>query len=73
MSRDGWRMGCFRAETFWRRRGNIEASHAATTQRDDTKANWTSVNVAGLSKALRMDFEDVLVKAEDAYHITHSI
>lgn len=28
------------------------------------------VKVAGLSKAFKMDFDDVLVMAEDAYHIT---
>lgn len=31
------------------------------------------VKEAGLSKAFRMDLADVLVKAEDAYHMTHSI
>lgn len=31
------------------------------------------VKEAGLSKALRMDFADVLVNAEEAYHMTHSI
>lgn len=42
-------------------------------QNDDTKANWTRVRVAGLSKAVRIDFEDVFVNAEDQYHITHNI
>lgn len=28
------------------------------------------VKVAGLSKAFKMDLDDVLVKAEDMYHIT---
>lgn len=30
------------------------------------------VRVAGLSKAVRMDLEEVLVRAEDQYHIMHS-
>ena len=31
------------------------------------------VRVAGLSKALRIDFEEVFVKAEDIYHMTQRI
>lgn len=42
-------------------------------QNEDTNANWTMVRVAGLSKAVRIDLEDVFVNAEDQYHITHNI
>lgn len=66
-------MGCRRAETFSRRIGNKVASHASKMQREDTKANWTSVKVAGLSKALRMDLDEVLVKADDVYHMRQRI
>lgn len=31
------------------------------------------VKVAGLAKALRMDFAEVLVSADDAYHMMHRI
>lgn len=31
------------------------------------------VKVAGLSNAFRIDLDDVLVKAEDMYHMTHSM
>ena len=49
------------------------ASQARIIHRDETKANWTSVRVAGISKALRIDLDDVLVRAEDVYHSKHSI
>lgn len=42
-------------------------------QRKATKKNWMSVRVAGLGNALRMDFEDVFVKALDMYHIIQRI
>lgn len=42
-------------------------------QRKATKKNWMSVRVAGLGKAMRMDFEEVFVKALDMYHITQRI
>ena len=41
-------------------------------QYEHTKANWISVRVAGLSKVVRIDFEEVLVRAEDQYHIIQS-
>lgn len=42
-------------------------------QRKATKKNWISVRVAGLGKALRIDFEDVFVRALDMYHIMQRI
>lgn len=72
-SRVGARMGYLRAVTFVRRTGKRTASHARRMHSDDTKANWTSVRVAGLSKALRMDLEDVFVRAEDVYHARQRI
>lgn len=35
-----------------------------------TRKNWTIVKLAGLSKALRIDLEEVFVNAEDMYHVT---
>ena len=49
------------------RRGNILASHARKRHQPETKANCIIVSVIGLGKALRMDLEDVLVKAELKY------
>ena len=52
--------------------GKAEASDARIKHHIETEANWMMVNVAGLSRALRMDFEDVLVKADVMYHEIHS-
>ena len=49
------------------------ASHAMAMQSVETKANCTRVRVAGMLKALRIDFEEVLVKADDMYHAMQSI
>lgn len=38
-----------------------------------TKANWIRVRVAGLGKALRMLFEEVLVKALEKYQIMQRV
>lgn len=35
----------------------------------NTDANWTIVRVAGLGRAFKMDFEEVLVKAEVMYQV----
>jgi hypothetical protein len=63
-------MACFKAGTAVFRFGKTEASHEKNMQYDATKANWMRVSVAGLSKAFKMDFEDVLVSADDVYHRT---
>jgi hypothetical protein len=49
------------------------ASQAKRRQKEATNANWIRVRVAGLGKALRMAFEDVLVRALDMYQIMQSI
>lgn len=67
-SRDGERIGCRNALILVPSTGKIVASHAKKMQSDDTKANWTRVRVAGILKALRIDFDDVFVSAEDVYH-----
>ena len=71
--RVGRRRGYFRAGTLSRSVGNRTASQAQRTQYEETKANCIRVRVAGWSKAFKMDFEDVLVSADDAYHSTHRI
>lgn len=42
-------------------------------QREETKANWIKVRVAGLGKALRMAFEEVFVRALDRYQTMERI
>ncbi len=69
-SREGYRREFLRTGRAVRSCGNLDPSHAHKTQHTDTKANWTSVRVAGLSNAVRIDFDDVLVNADDQYHNT---
>ena len=38
----------------------------------ETDANCTIVNVTGFGKAVRIDFEDVLVSADVIYHAMQS-
>lgn len=66
----GFRIGCLRTVNLVLRTGKMVASQARNMHSDETNANWMMVRVAGLSKAFKMDFDDVLVMAEDAYHIT---
>jgi hypothetical protein len=47
--------------------GKINASHDSKKQRNETKANCMTVRVAGFSKAFRIDFVEVFVRAEDPY------
>jgi hypothetical protein len=42
-------------------------------QKEATNANWIRVRVAGFGKALRMAFEEVLVRALDIYQMMQSI
>lgn len=64
----GGRMGCFSAEMRIRKLGKTVASLANVIHSEDTKANCTRVRVAGMSKTLRMDLDEVLVRAEEVYH-----
>jgi hypothetical protein len=66
-------MPCRNAGIAFLRLGNSVASHEKKRQNDATNANCIRVRVAGLGKALRIDFEDVLVKAEEKYHTIHRI
>jgi hypothetical protein len=51
----------------------MDASHDNSRHHDDTNPNCMMVSVAGLSKAVNIVFDDVLVKADDQYHITHNV
>lgn len=56
----------------FRSRGNLDASQENKRQYAATHANCIIVSVAGLSKAVRIDLDEVFVRAEDQYHATHS-
>jgi hypothetical protein len=53
--------------------GKMVESQEQKMQEDDTKANWMRVRVTGLSNVLRMDFEEVFVRALDKYQIMQRI
>lgn len=53
--------------------GKTDASHESNRHHPDTKANCTRVSVAGLSKAVNIVLDEVLVNADDQYHITQSV
>lgn len=65
-------MGYLSAVILFLRSGKTVANQAMVIHSDDTNANWTRVRVAGLLKAVRMDLEEVFVRAEDAYHMRHN-
>ena len=66
-------MPCLRAGMAVAKGGYMWASQAKSTHQEDTKANWIRVRVIGLGKALRMDFEEVFVRAELMYQTRQSI
>jgi hypothetical protein len=55
------------------RAGKMEANQEKNIQNVATKANWMRVSVAGFGKALRMDLEDVLVRALEKYQMMQSV
>lgn len=65
-------MGYFNAVTLDLKTGNIVASFASNKHRLETNANCITVNVAGISNAFNIDFEEVFVSADDVYHSRHS-
>jgi hypothetical protein len=54
------------------REGQTVESQEKKRQKVETKPNWISVRVAGLGKELRIDFEEVLVKALEKYQTRQS-
>ena len=69
----GYLIPCLSAGTAVFRAGKRCARYAEKIHQPETKANWTMLRVTGCGKALRMDFEDVFVRAEVMYQITHSV
>jgi hypothetical protein len=72
-SRVGERMPCLRAGMVVLRAGKRVASQEKKKQNVATKANWIRVSVAGLGKALRIDLEEVLVRALEKYQIMQRV
>jgi len=54
-------------------RGNNDERYTSSRHQTDTKANWIMVKVIGIGRAFKMDFEDVFVRAEVKYQITHKV
>jgi hypothetical protein len=70
---DGGRIPYFRKGIVCFMRGNLRAAAASTRHHPDTKANCTVVRVTGCGSAVRMAFEDMLVKMEVMYQTAQSI
>jgi len=73
ISFEGGRIPYFRKGRVDLRRGYRCARKARKMHQVETKRNWMRVRVMGLGKALRMAFEEVLLKMEVMYHIPQSI
>ena len=71
-SRLGYRIPFLSAGMAVLRRGKRRASNAKHKHHPETRANCIIVRVIGLGKALRMDLEEVLVRAELKYQIRQS-
>ena len=66
-------MPFFKAGMVVCRQGKRRARVEKNRHHPETKANCIIVRVIGLGKTLRMDFEEVLVRAELKYQIRQSI
>lgn len=71
-SRDGYRIPCLRTGTFRRSHGTLVDTYTSNRHQNETNANCTIVNVMGMGRAFKMDFDDVFVTAEVKYQITQS-
>ena len=72
-SLDGGLMPYFRNGIVCFSRGNLRAAAASSKHHPDTKANCTVVSVTGCGSAVRIAFEDMLVKIDVMYHTPQSI
>ena len=64
-------MPFFKAGILALRLGKSVDIYAKNRHHPETKANCMIVRVIGLGKALRIDFDEVLVKAELKYQTRH--
>lgn len=51
--------------------GKVDARAEDNMQYEETKANCTMVRVAGLSKLMRIDLEEVFVRTDEVYQRIH--
>lgn len=72
-SRLGYRILCLRAGTWVCSAGNTVANQEKNRQKVATKPNCISVRVAGFGKAIRIDFEEVFVRALEKYQMMQRI
>jgi len=72
-SQDGGLSPCFSAGIALLNGGIMLASHVSIKHQSETEANCAIVRVTGLGKALRIDFEEVFVRAEVMYHIMQRV
>jgi hypothetical protein len=70
---DGDRIPYFKNGIVCFKRGNLRAAAASTRHHPETKANCTVVRVTGCGSAVRMAFDDMLVKMEVMYQTPQSI
>lgn len=62
-------MPCLRIGTLCRSLGITVDRYTSRRHQNDTNANWIMVNVIGIGRAFKIDFEDVLVSADVRYQI----
>lgn len=72
-SQEGARRPFFRAGIALRKGGNTEANQARIKHHVETEANWAMVSVTGRLNALRIDFDEVFVRAEVMYQMIQSV
>jgi len=72
-SRLGYLILCRRAGIRVCRAGKTDANQENKRQKEATKPNCTIVRVAGFGKAMRIDFEEVFVRALEKYQMMHRI
>ena len=72
-SREGARIPCLNEGMLAFNIGSNVDSHEKNTQKEETNANCMRVSVAGLGRALRIDFEEVFVKALEKYQMMQRI
>lgn len=71
-SLDGLRIPYFKNGIVCFMRGYRRATAAESKHHPDTNANCTVVSVTGCGSAVRMTFDDILVKMDVKYHIAQS-
>ena len=71
-SQEGFRSPFFNAGMDLLSPGNNVDSDVRMKHQSETEANWMMVKVAGFGKALRIDLDEVLVRADVRYQTMQS-